>query len=131
MGAGFNVATALRGRTSNRGIGWLNGWTPKSGLGGAPVGIPSAYTLLAKGLNPLIGSSSPPAVMTPHLIKSRREICPVEYAFTISRRLFRAFSASLSRALDAFGERYTLLIPFRAGARYRADDASARPRRQR
>src|SRR2546428_3379785 len=56
VGAGLRVATAFRGKTSNRGIGWLDGWMPKSGLGGAPVGIPppSAYTLVAKGLTPLI-----------------------------------------------------------------------------
>jgi hypothetical protein len=56
----------------------VNGWIPNSGLGGAPVGIPSAYTLLAKGLSPLIGNSNPPAVISPHLTRSRREICPVE-----------------------------------------------------
>src|ERR1051326_5403088 len=81
---------------------------PNSGLGGAPVGIPSAYTLLANGLKPLIGASNPPALMSPHLIKSRRDTCPHEYAWTISRRLFRAFSASLRRALDAFGDKYTI-----------------------
>jgi hypothetical protein len=33
----------------------------------------SAYTLPANGLKPLIGSSSsPPALISPHLIKSRR-----------------------------------------------------------
>src|SRR3954467_7098466 len=105
VGAGLSVATALRGSTSKRGIGCVNGCTPNNGLGGAPVGI-AAYALFAKGLKPLIGNRSPPAEITPHLIKSRRETCPQEYAWTISRRFFRAFSASLSRALDAFDERY-------------------------
>jgi hypothetical protein len=44
VGAGLrNVkGFGFRGRTSKRGMGWLNGGAPNNGLGGAPVGIESA-----------------------------------------------------------------------------------------
>ena len=42
VGAGTSVDTARRGSTSKRGIGCVNACTPKSGLGGRPVGMLSA-----------------------------------------------------------------------------------------
>jgi hypothetical protein len=39
VGAGFSVETAFRGNTSKRGMGWVNGEAPNSGLGGKPVGM--------------------------------------------------------------------------------------------
>src|SRR5438094_3301590 len=38
VGAGFGVAIAFRGRTSQRGIGCVNAWTPNTGLRGKAVG---------------------------------------------------------------------------------------------
>src|SRR5918911_738121 len=77
VGAGCRVETGLRGRTSNRSIGWVNGWTPNSGLGGRPVGMfESAKALLANGLRPFFTMMVPAAVNSPSLTKSRREIWP-------------------------------------------------------
>src|SRR6266568_4544857 len=61
VGAGFSVETALRARTSKRGMACVNGWTPNSGLGGRPVGMvePNAYALLTKGLRPLFATIAP------------------------------------------------------------------------
>jgi hypothetical protein len=71
-----------------------------------PVGIfESAYALLTKGFNPCFQASIPPALNKPHLITSRREICPCDSAFKISRRFFRAFSASRNRIPDDFLDR--------------------------
>src|SRR5438067_12514533 len=56
VGAGLSVETALRGKTSKRGMGWVNGCTPKSGLRGAPVGM-DAYALGANTLSPLVMTS--------------------------------------------------------------------------
>jgi len=39
----------------------------------------------------------------PHLMRSRRLICPSERAWWISARLLRALWASRSRMRDAFG----------------------------
>src|SRR6266852_65631 len=110
VGAGLRVETALRGKTSKRGMGWVNGWTPKSGLRGAPVGM-DAYALGANTLSPLVMTRVPAAVMRPMRIRSRRETCPSQNAFTISARFLRAFSASRKRAFDAFRGRYTLRPP--------------------
>src|SRR5262249_8850398 len=92
-----------------------NGCTPNSGLGGAPVGIPlptlpeldplCPNALLTKGFRPWMGASRPPLVIRPHLTRSRRETLPCEYALTISALFFRAFSASRSRALEAFSDK--------------------------
>jgi len=86
-------------------MGAVNGWTPNVGLGDKPVGMP-AKTLGANGLRPFFMMMVPAAVNNPHLTRSRRDICPVDHAFRISWRFLRAFSASLSLALDAFGGRY-------------------------
>src|SRR5262249_9377869 len=43
--------------------------------------------------------------MRPHLTSSRLVICPWDQAWIISARFLRAFSASLSRALDALGDK--------------------------
>src|SRR5216683_7128147 len=112
VGAGFKVETAFRGKTSNRGMGCVNAWTPKSGLRGAPVGM-DAYALGAKTLSPLVMTKVPAADIRPMRIKSRRETCPSQNAFRISARFLRAFSASRTRAFDAFRGRYTLRPSFR------------------
>jgi hypothetical protein len=65
----------MRGTTSNRGIAVENGWTPKSGLGGSPVGI-SPHALRTNGLRPLCATMMPPALNTPRLSSSRRETLP-------------------------------------------------------
>src|SRR5713226_8976712 len=107
VGAGLSAETELRGRTSKRGMGCVNAWTPNSGLRGRPVGIEeSAYALGAKGLSPFFNTSVPAVVKSPILIRSRRETCPCDHAFRISARFLRAFSASFTRALDAFPGRY-------------------------
>src|SRR6266852_4865149 len=128
VGAGLRVETALRGKTSKRGMGWVNGWTPKSGLRGAPVGM-DAYALGANTLSPLVMTRVPAAVMRPMRIRSRRETCPSQNALTIPARFFRAFSASRIRAFDAFRGRYTaillchaLRLPFRSIGRARFAD---------
>src|SRR5882672_1802184 len=103
----------LRARTSKRGIGVEKSCTPNSGLGGRPVGTLSAYALRTNGLRPCFATSTPPMLKTPHLSKSRREICPCDQAFRISQRFFRACSASLRRRLELFSERknmHTLLF---------------------
>jgi hypothetical protein len=64
------ASQGYRGRTSKRGMAWVKGLAPKSGLGGAPVGI-APYALLAKGLKPFFATSKPPAVMSPHFMSSR------------------------------------------------------------
>src|SRR5712671_1126681 len=110
VGAGLSAETGFRGSTSKRGMGWVKAWTPKSGLRGAPVGI-DAYALFANGLKPLVRTKVPAADMSPILIRSRRETCPWESAFTISARFLRAFSASRTRAFDAFRGRYTGVPP--------------------
>ncbi len=113
VGAGFSVETALRARTSKRGMACVNGWTPNSGLGGRPVGMvePNAYALLTKGLRPLFATITPPAVNRPHFSRSRRVICPSASAFRISQRFFRAFSASHSRRFDDFFGRNNMDTP--------------------
>src|SRR2546426_4549015 len=108
VGAGLSTETASRGRTSNRGIGCVNAWTPNRGLRGKPVGMEesSAYALGANGLRPFLNATTPLAVKSPILIRSRRDTCPCDHAFRISARFRRAFSASLTRALDALPGRY-------------------------
>src|SRR5215831_12430491 len=121
-GAGFKVETALRAKTSKRGIGWVNGLTPNVGLGGNPVGMPLLSELVArsalldrvirvcalrgltKGLRPPIGTMIPADVNSPHLTRSRREIWPCASALVISARFRCAFSASRSRRGSAFGD---------------------------
>src|SRR6266446_6494211 len=107
IGDGFRNVNGfgLRAKTSKRGMGVEKSCTPKSGLDGKPVGIESAYALRTNGLNPCFMASTPPAVKRPHFRRSRREICPWDQALRISRRFLRAFSASLSRFLDALLER--------------------------
>src|SRR5262249_23944019 len=109
----INDEIGLRGRTSKRGMGCVNGCTPNSGLRGNPVGMeePSAYALRANGLSPFLSAITPLAVKSPILIRSRREICPCDHAFRISARLRRAFSASRTRARDAFPGRYIASLP--------------------
>ena len=110
VGAGVKTETGCRGNTSKRGIGVENGCTPNNGLGGSPVGmLESANALRAKGLSPLIGTIRPAPVNRPILINSRRETCPWECALMISQRFFRAFSASRSRALEAFDDKKKFL----------------------
>src|SRR3954462_6590514 len=74
VGAGSSVATAFRYRRSNRGIGVVNGCTPNSGLGGAPVGT-WPYALLAYGLRPLVRTRVPAAVKRPLRTSDPREPC--------------------------------------------------------
>src|SRR3989454_4593463 len=120
VGAGLSAETGVRGKTSKRGMGCVNAWTPNSGLRGRPVGMEesSAYALRANGLNPFCNTSAPDAVKSPILIRSRRETCPCDHAFRISARLRRAFSASLTRALDAFPGRYIHVSPCRICSAY-------------
>jgi hypothetical protein len=105
IGAGLSVETGLRASTSKRGIGVEKSCTPNRGLGGRPVGMLSAHALPTNGLRPFFIAIMPPAVNNPHLISSRRLTLPSAMAFRISRRLRCAFSASLSRAFDAFSDR--------------------------
>src|SRR6266705_2313762 len=53
VGAGVRNVNGFgfRGRTSKRGMGCVNAWTPNSGLLGKPVGM-LAYALLINGFNP-------------------------------------------------------------------------------
>src|SRR5216684_7312122 len=102
VGKGFSEETGFRGKTSKQGIGWVKGWTPNNGLRGAPVGMLSPYALPTNGFRPRMGANRPPAVKRPHLKSSRRETWPWDQALTISARFFRALSASLHRAFDAF-----------------------------
>src|SRR5258706_12394147 len=95
--------TGSRGRS--RFMGWLNFWVPNSGVLGTPV-LSAAKELRAKGLNPFLATTTPPAVKIPHLMRSRFVISPWESAFTISARLFRASCASFWRRREAFGSRY-------------------------
>src|SRR5436309_13135528 len=97
-------------------MGCVNGCTPNRGLRGNPVGMPesSANALRANGLSPFLSVSAPAAVNNPILIRSRRETCPRDHAFRISARFLRAFSASLTRALDAFPGRYIRVSPCRS-----------------
>src|SRR3989442_14206257 len=108
VGAGLSTETAFRGRTSNRGIGCVNAWTPNRGLRGKQVGMEesSAYALRANGLSPFCNTSVPAVVNSPILIRSRRETCPCDHAFRISARFLRAFTGSLTRALEALPGRY-------------------------
>src|SRR5689334_240059 len=95
----------LRFRTSKRGISWVNGAAPKSGLGGAPVGTllpPLACASPTNGFKPEMGARAPAVVNRPHFISSRRETFPWENALTISARFSRALSASLRRVFDEF-----------------------------
>src|SRR5262249_9196208 len=57
------------------------------------------------GLSPLLCAMTPADVNKPHLISSRRVTCLCDSALRISQRFLRAFSASRTRALDAFLER--------------------------
>src|SRR5215813_14007177 len=66
----------------------------------------SAYALCANGLSPLFNTIVPAAVKSPSFISSRRERRPCDHSRRISKRFRRAFSASLTRALDAFNGRY-------------------------
>jgi hypothetical protein len=52
-----------------------------------------------------MGAKRPPVVIKPHFTNSRRETLPVEKAFRISARFFRAFSASLILALEDFSDK--------------------------
>ena len=91
VGVGVNDDIGLRGTTSNRGIGVVNACTPKSGLGGIPVGmlldvpppevpppLPPSLAYATNGLRPPIGAMRPVPVIRPHLIRSRRETVPCE-----------------------------------------------------
>src|SRR3989475_6240850 len=73
----------------------------------------SAYALGANGLRPFLNATTPLAVKSPILMRSRRDTCPCDHAFRISARFRRAFSASLTRALDAFPGRYIHVSPCR------------------
>src|SRR5437016_7598715 len=108
VGAGLSAESGVRGKTSKRGMGCVNAWTPNSGLRGRPVGMEesSAYALRANGLSPFFNTSVPAAVKSPSLMRSRRESRPCDHACRISARFRRAFSASLIRARDAFKGRY-------------------------
>src|SRR5262249_28863939 len=118
VGAGLRAETGIRGKTSKRGIGCVNGWTPNSGLRGRPVGMEesSAYALRANGLSPFFNTSAPAAVKSPNFIRSRRESRPCDHACRISARFRRAFSASLTLAPDAFCGRYIPVSPCRLDA---------------
>src|SRR5262249_40400494 len=69
----------------------------------------SAYALCANGLSPFLSTIVPAAVKTPSFIIPRRESRPCDHACRISARFRRAFSASLTRALDALHGRYMWL----------------------
>jgi hypothetical protein len=71
--------------------------------------LESAKALRAKGLRPLIGTSNPALVNNPILIKSRRLTWPWEWAWMISQRFLRAFSASRKRAFEALGDKKKFL----------------------
>src|SRR6266436_6271176 len=86
---------------------------PNVGLGGSPVGTPLQLPPLLNelvvcartyGLSPPMPTMVPAVVNRPHFTRSRREIWPCDNAFVISCRFLRAFSASLSRRLSAFGD---------------------------
>src|SRR5262245_50098130 len=115
VGAGLSADTGVRGRTSKRGMGCVNAWTPNSGLRGSPVGMEesSAYALCANGLSPRFSTIAPAAVKSPSVMSSRRVKRPCDQASRISRRFRRAFSASFTRALDAFPGRYIPISPCR------------------
>src|SRR5437879_12090324 len=98
----------FRGSTSRRSMGWVNSKPISPGLLGAPVGT-SAYALEMNGFRPVMGASAPAAVNNPHLISSRREICPQESAWTISRPFLPPASASLSHVVEEFPGKATLL----------------------
>src|SRR5262245_10371289 len=66
----------------------------------------SAYALRANGERPCFSTIVPAAVKSPSFMRSRRDRPPCDHACRISARLRRAFSASLTRALDAFTGRY-------------------------
>src|SRR5215470_6823056 len=95
----------------------------------------SANALGANGLSPCFSASAPVTVKIPHLYRSRRVICPSERALRISWRFLRAFSASLTRAGDAFLERkidiwdssalFDANVPRRAKRRHHRSVASA------
>src|SRR5215510_3370855 len=91
--------------SDSRGMGVKNFLAPNSGLGGVPVGTPSAKALGASGLKPFLHTRMPPLVMMPHLMRSRRLIWPRERARWISARLSRALWASLSRMREDFGDK--------------------------
>src|SRR5437870_7862253 len=65
----------------------------------------SADALETNGFRPPIGTSKPALVISPILISSRRVTRPHENSRTISARFLLAFSAALTRAFDAFGDR--------------------------
>jgi hypothetical protein len=93
--------------TTARGIRVWNFFAPNRGLRGVPVGT-AAKALVAKGLSPFLLASNPPAVKSPHLKRSRREMSPWDRAFTISNRFRRAASASARRIRDALLDRYMM-----------------------
>ena len=81
MGAGVKAVMGFGERVSRsaRGIAWVNGKAPNSGLRGAPVGT-AANALLANGLRPCLSASPPTVVNTPHLKRSRRLTWPWDKA---------------------------------------------------
>ena len=85
--------------------GWSNFLAPNSGLRGVPVGTLGKGAARQGAESPFLHTSSPPEVKIPQRIRSRRVICPLERALTISARLLRALCASRWRARDAFCER--------------------------
>ena len=121
-GAGLNDDTGFRWKTSKRGIGCVNGRTPKSGLLGKPVGMPlpplrvpkllvvCAFKGRTNGLSPPIGATIPAEVKSPHFTRSRRDTCPCDSALLISARFLRAFSASLILPLSLFSESQNLSL---------------------
>src|SRR5262249_16907319 len=119
VGAGLSAESGFRGRTSKRGMGWVKAWTLGGrGLGGNPVGMLSAKALRANGLRPFCTINVPAVGNSPILIRSRRETWPWGHALRISRRFLWAFSASLSRALEALRERYIRISPSLARVRH-------------
>src|SRR5262249_14789699 len=106
---GVVAVTCSRGSTAKRGIGFVNGLAPTSGLGGSAVAS-SAYTLFTNGLSPPIGAKRPAAVKSPIFTRSRLEIRPHESSRTISARLRLACSASLCRAFECLPVKYITLI---------------------
>src|SRR5262245_833203 len=90
---------------SRRGMRATNFLAPNKGLGGVPVGTLSAKALGANGLKPFLHTSTPPLVMMPHLMRSRRLIWPSDKARWISLRLSRALCASRKRMREDFGDR--------------------------
>src|SRR5258708_17525568 len=108
VGAGFRDETEFRGRTSKRGMGWVNGRTPNNGLAGNPVGMPGielveiAWALPTNGFKPCFKASAPAPAESPNFRRSRRVIRRCKRALAISRRFLGLVSAFLSRPLETF-----------------------------